>query len=528
MLTFISLCLLGAVVLGLIISTKVGQRERGLPPGPQTVPIVGNIHLLPKAEEMHLKFMEWSRKYGEIVSLKIGTGTMIILSSPSAIKGVVDKHGWEASSRPPNYLAGLAVGGYHILFALNTSQLRNLRKTVARFFSPQHSVGRVPVEAAESSQLLFDMMTHPENFSKSIRRYTNSIAMVAVYGQRISCFTSPQLDRFYNTLHQFLHILVPGTYPPLDVLPALKYLPTRWAPWRSVCGRIKSEMVAFHVDHSTAAEKRVLEAPQCSDIPKDNRSYLDYIMRMGLSYEEYQIFSYTGVSLVEAGSDTSAAFLLSLILILGLYPEHQERARLEIEAVIGTTRMPELEDFKRMPFVDALVKEVVRIRPSFPFGVPHSTTEDIHYKGYVVPKDSTVFLNIYSIFHNPDLFAEPEVFNPDRFLGSEHGTRPGMDTDFRDNFNFGAGRRICPGQYVARTTMQLSTMRLIWAFTFGPPVDARTNRLLTRDLDCYAYEFVVMPRPFNCAIQARSAEHRELVARTFNEAKSLLGQYEHD
>ncbi|KAJ7076073.1 cytochrome P450 [Mycena belliarum] len=376
------------------------------------------------------------------------------------------------------------------------------------------------------TQLLFDLMTQPESFCSAIRRYTHSIAMVTVYGLRIPCFASPQLDRFYNTLHQFLHILVPGTYPPLDVLPALKYLPARWAPWRSVCGLVKSEMATFHLEHSTAAEKRTVEAPQPND--KDKDSYMDYIMRLGLSFEEYQIFSYTSVPLVEAGSDTSAAFLLSLILILGLYPEHQERARLEIEAVIGTTRMPELEDFKRMPFVDALVKEVVRIRPSFPIGVPHSTTEDIHYKGYVVPKDSTVFLNIYSIFHNPDLFADPEVFNPDRFLGSEHGTRPGMDTDFRDNFNFGAGRRICPGQYVARTTMQLSTMRLIWAFTFGPPVDARTDRLLTRDLDCYAYGFLVAPHPFKCTIQARSAEHRELVARALNEAKSLLRQYEHD
>lgn len=176
---------------------------------------------------------------------------------------------------------------------------------------------------------------------------------------------------------------------------------------------------------------------------------------------------------MEAGSDTSAAFLLSLVLILSVYPEYQERARHEIESIVGTTRLPELEDFKHMPFVDALIKEVIRIRPAFPIGVPHLTTEEIRvslfliyafacshegdkqYKEYVVPKNTTVILNTCtsflcypmhvpsqpdSIFHNPDIFEAPEVFNPDRFIQSEYGTRTGRDTDFRDNFLFGGGR----------------------------------------------------------------------------------------
>ncbi|KAJ7076070.1 cytochrome P450 [Mycena belliarum] len=146
---------LGAFALILVyiscVLWKIGQRERGLPPGPPTVPLLGNIHLLPKAEEMHFKFLEWSRKYGEIVSLKIGTGTMIILSSPTAIKQIVDKQGWTASSRPANYLAELATEKFFILFAPDTAPFRNLRKTVAWFFSPQHSASRVPIQEAEST-----------------------------------------------------------------------------------------------------------------------------------------------------------------------------------------------------------------------------------------------------------------------------------------------------------------------------------------------------------------------------------------
>ncbi|KAJ7217493.1 cytochrome P450 [Mycena haematopus] len=179
-----------------------------------------------------------------------------------------------------------------------------------------------------------------------------------------------------------------------------------------------------------------------------------------------------------------------------------------------------------MPFIEALIKEVVCIRPAFPTGIPHFTTEEIRYKNFVVPKDTIVILNMYSIFHDPDIFEEPEVFNPERFMQSTHGTRPGMDTDFRDNFSFRAGRRICPGQYAARVTMQLTTMRLIWAFSFSYAIDPKTKRPIGRELDFYDSAFIVMPYPFECKIQPRSSEQREIVMQAFNNAKSLLQHYE--
>ncbi|KAJ6571782.1 cytochrome P450 [Mycena capillaripes] len=509
----------------------IGRREGNLPPGPPTIPLLGNLHLLPNN---FCRFTEWSRKYGEdIISIKIGSSTMVVLSSPTAIKEMVDKQGWSASSRPPNYLAELAAGGYHILFAPDTALLRNLRKTIARFFSPSNAVNRVPVQAAESTQLLYELMTQPEIFSHSLRRYTHSIAMITIYGQRVSSCASPEMQGFYQAqpatqmLHRFLHILLPGVYPPIDLVPALKYLPERWAPWLAACRRSKSEMASFRFAHSRAAEARA--AKHDDDGPAKGDCFMSSISKMGLSPKEY-----TGFTLVEAGSDTSAAYLLSLVLILAVYPEHQERARREIEDVVGTARLPDLADFKHMPFVDALIKEVIRIRPIFPIGVPHFTAEEIRasffcllsvsrnftllqYKNYVVPKDTTVVLNTYSVFHDPDIFEEPELFNPDRFMQSEHGTRTGMDTDFRDNYLFGGGRRICPGQHVARATMQLTTMRLIWAFAFSSAVDATTGRP----------EFVVMPYPFKCAIQLRSSEQRDIIMQAFKDAESLLQRYEH-
>ncbi|KAJ6611223.1 cytochrome P450 [Mycena sp. CBHHK59/15] len=421
---------------------------------------------------------------------------------------VVDKHAWAGSSRPGNYIAELSgsSGEYNVLFTLivRCSRLRNLRRMLARFFSPQNSLKYVPVQAAESTVLLHDLMTHPSIFT---------------YGQRAPSFHSDEVQQFYTSLDQLVHSIAPGVYPPFDMLPVLKYLPKPLAPWRAVCDQIGATRTALHTKlyRDTARWRAEGDLPEC---------FIGKVQEMDVLLEEKTFYSYTGISLLDAGSDTTGAFLLSLVLVLAAYPECQARAREEIDAVVGNTRLPELEDFTRMPYVGGLINETLRFRPQFPMGVPHLMTGDFIYKDYVVPKDTVVVLNTHALYHDPDVFEHPEVFNPDRFLQSKHGTRPGMDIDFRDNFLFGGGRRICPGQWVARSTMQLTTMRLIWALEFGPPTDPKTNESISRELCHYSSDFVVMPRPFKCAIQPRSREHQEVVVQAFEDVQLLLSRYE--
>ncbi|KAJ6618117.1 cytochrome P450 [Mycena sp. CBHHK59/15] len=499
---------------------RLGRREQGLPPGPPTVPLLGNAHLLREAAgDLHLKLTEWAREYGDIFSLKVGSGTMVVLSSATAIKEVVDKHAWAGSSRPGNYIAELSgsSGEYNVLFTTDCSRLRNLRRMLARFFSPQNSLKYVPVQAAESTVLLHDLMTHPSDFSHSIRRYTHSLAKIFTYGQRAPSFHSDEVQQFYTSLDQLVHSIAPGVYPPFDMLPVLKYLPKPLAPWRAVCDQIGATRTALHTKlyRDTARWRAEGDLPEC---------FIGKVQEMDVLLEEKTFYSsvppplyltYTGISLLDAGSDTTGAFLLSLVLVLAAYPECQARAREEIDAVVGNTRLPELEDFTRMPYVGGLINETLRFPAAVSDGrsAPHDGLHAIQYKDYVVPKDTVVVLNTHALYHDPDVFEHPEVFNPDRFLQSKHGTRPGMDIDFRDNFLFGGGR-------------QLTTMRLIWALEFGPPTDPKTNESISRELCHYSSDFVVMPRPFKCAIQPRSREHQEVVVQAFEDVQLLLSRYE--
>lgn len=89
-----------------------------------------------------------------------------------------------------------------------------------------------------------------------------------------------------------------------------------------------------------------------------------------------------------------------------VYPEVQRKAQMEIDQVIGTDRLPGFQDRQNLPYIDAMVKEVLRWHPVAPMGLPHMTTEDDIYKGYLIPKGAYLLPNIWYEFkrHFPTIF----------------------------------------------------------------------------------------------------------------------------
>lgn len=78
-----------------------------------------------------------------------------------------------------------------------------------------------------------------------------------------------------------------------------------------------------------------------------------------------------------------------------VFPEVQQKAQAEIDRVVGAERLPTLDDRERLPYVDALAKEILRWHPIAPMGVPHSNSEDATYRGYRIPKDAILLPNIW-------------------------------------------------------------------------------------------------------------------------------------
>ena len=142
----------------------------------------------------------------------------------------------------------------------------------------------------------------------------------------------------------------------------------------------------------------------------------------------------------------------------------QDRLHHQLDDVIGSTnRLPEFSDKPNLPFLDAFITEVHRIVSETPLAVPHSTTCDTSLSGYKIPRDRTVIINLWAIHHDPDIWADPFSFRPERFM-DEHGR-----LHVEGVMSFSAGKRMCPGQSFAKKAVFLYLARLLSRFRFECP-----------------------------------------------------------
>lgn len=126
---------LAALVLyGVYRLLQVGKRDPRMPPGPPTLPILGNLHQIPLTG-LYKKFQEWGEEYGGVYSLKFGSGTFIILYEKKAIHDLMDKKGLLYAERPKNYVADIITSGDSIVFAPNTVLTREKRRIATHNFS---------------------------------------------------------------------------------------------------------------------------------------------------------------------------------------------------------------------------------------------------------------------------------------------------------------------------------------------------------------------------------------------------------
>ncbi|KAF9269294.1 cytochrome P450 [Marasmius fiardii PR-910] len=514
---------------------KIGAREHYLPPGPPTTLLLGNVHKFPTVWPW-IKLAEWATEYGEIYSLKLGPATVVIITGVDAVKDLMDERGAATSDRPKNWMIDAVTDGLNMAGARYSSKWRAMRKAAHAILSPSIIEDHLPIQRAEAMQVLHDFLETPEGFFEHIQRYSNSVIMSVIFGKRCPRFDSYETKAFYEVQRLWNDAIVPGAYPPIELFPVLDYIPERWAPWKRMAQKVRRKQRGLYFMLLNECEKRIMKG-------EENGCFMEEVLAR---QEELQLtrdmIGHLGGVLLEGGSDTTATFLQSLILFITAHPDAQKKAQKEIDAVVGHDRLPSLDNMPDLPYIRALIKEVHKTNPMARLTVtPHFQTHRFHpvtpllphasltteeYRRYIIPKETTILVNIYGIFHSTEYFEDPETFNPDRFLLNEYGTKPGVDTtNFRSNFQFGCGRRICPGSDLANNSLMLNTMNLLWAFDFRPPQDSR-GRDLPVDIHNYERGIVSAPRPFDCQIKPRNDRVVEIIEREFMNATETFSKFE--
>ncbi|EIN04046.1 cytochrome P450 [Punctularia strigosozonata HHB-11173 SS5] len=502
---------------------RFGSRRTGFPPGPPTVPILGNAHIFPK-DHAFLQLSEWARTYGGVYSVMLGNGPTIVVTSAKAAFELMEKQSAVTVDRPPSHIGAEIVGtAVNLAFVPYSEDWRLMRKAANSILTPQSAAKHVPIQRAESFQLVYDLLHTPERAWWHLRRTSNSVALSILYGRRAPRYESDDLSVLFDVVDLVGELLDPGAHPPVDMFPILKYVPERWARWKTMVKRLRSMQRALYFRLLQQSEDRVTNSEASEDEP-----FIDKVVRRQADYGlNRERTAYLGGTLVEAGSDTSASFMQSFVLLIAAFPDAQKRLHEEMDRVVGSKRVPEYDDFDNLPYLQATIKEVHRYRPVAPLGLPHAALEDLTYDGYLIPRGSAIIVNMWGIYHNPDVYDDPEMFNPERYLKSEFGTKPDVDPSyFKHTMPFGFGRRICPGRHLVDNTIRVNTMDLVWGFTFGPPINEATGKPEPLDLWSYSEGLGTGPKPYKCTIKPRSSQHADLIRSEFESAIPLYGPYE--
>ncbi|KAJ9610637.1 hypothetical protein H2200_005414 [Cladophialophora chaetospira] len=484
------------------ISSRQSKSGYALPPGPKPRFLIGNIPDLPPAGAKEwLHWLKLKEQYGPINSLSVLGQTMIIISDYKIAVDLMEKRSAHMSSRPIMQFGSILCGWERGLAMMPYStKVRAYRKAIHGVFGTSSAIDQFkPLIDLETRRFLLKVAKNPQEIQQSIRTQAGSIILKIGYGYTIEpSGRDPLVDLADEGLEQFSQACMPGKWM-VDVIPALQYLPD-WLPgtgFKETARHWKATLYAL-ADRPYAFVERQLRQGTAQP------SYLSKLIQSEkgpLDAEADDVARWSAFALYTGGADTTVSSVACFVLAMTLYPEAQKKAQEEIDAVVGTARFPTSSDRKNLPYVDALIKEVLRWHPVAPMAVPHVTTKADVYNDYLIPEGSFLIPNIWAMLHDPAVYHDPQTFNPSRFLGEYPEPDP-------HNISFGFGRRICPGKLFADTTLFSTIASFLAAFDVRRCVENGREVVPVAD---FLPGVISHPKPFKCDIKPRSAEHENLL-----------------
>ncbi|KAI9759959.1 MAG: hypothetical protein M4579_001992 [Chaenotheca gracillima] len=499
---------------------------RRMPPGPTPLPFIGNNLDLPKKAPW-IKFQEWSKRYGPIYTVWIGRRPTVIVSDPNVAVELLEKRSIKYSSRPRMVVMGEIYWDMaSVLVQPYGKEWQVRRRLLHQALTPSALRLYKPIQEAEASRLVYGLLDSPSVWEKSFERFTASIVFSIAYGHRIDSLESETILQRMRFMHFAASLNVPGKYL-VESLPFLKHVPNVIAPWKTAIQEMGYEEASVNMALVDDVKQDIAHARATGEEAPASltKLLLDAQEKQPVPLSERD-FSFIPASLFGAGADTTASTLCSAMLAFITHPHALKKAQEELDTVIGRDRTPNFNDEANLPYVRALVKEVLRWRPVAVLGgTPHASTEDDVYEGYYIPAGTTVLGNTWAINLNEEYYPNPHVFDPSRFLGLDAaGDKPG-DAEGRSHpsksghSSFGWGRRICPGADLAANSLFIALSKIMWAYDISP--------IKGRQYDIFAYTdgFNIRPQTFQCEIKVRSDAHRAVLSSDMKQAERFLEKF---
>ncbi|TKY68664.1 cytochrome P450 CYP82D47 [Spatholobus suberectus] len=460
---------------------KTSHKIKGLqPPEPSgALPLIGHLHLLGDQTPLARIFAALADKYGPIFQIRLGAYPAFVICNQEAIKECFTTNDKALASRPKSShgvhlgynFAGFGFASYGPYWV----KLRKL--TMLELLSARRLELLRHVYESEIDTLIRDLWMYlggntdvKVTISEWLERLTFNMLTKMVAGKRYFSYLQDVDDveahGIVKLIKEFMHIS--GEFVLSDLIPLLG--------WFGVHGPVLKSMKRIAKDLDTLVGGWVEEHKKSDPLTNKSWEKHDFIDVMLSVIEDDPVSGHTRDTIIKAnvmnlmlaGSDTTSITMTWILSMLMKNPHALKRAQEEVDHHVGRDRRVEARDIKNLVYLQAIVKETLRLYPPGPVLVPHEAREDCHIQGYYVPKGTRVFANVWKLHRDPSLWSEPEKFSPERFINENGELDEGHHFEY---LPFGSGRRACPGNTFAVQASLMTLARLLQGFDLDVPMD---------------------------------------------------------
>ncbi|KAJ7835693.1 cytochrome P450 [Mycena leptocephala] len=467
-----------------------------LPPGPPKLPLVGNLFELPSTFQWK-SYTRWSKQYdSDIIHLDLAGTSVIVLSSFETTDALFEKRFSLYSDRGDFSMVNELMGWYFNI----GEEWRIHRRLFQGAFNVKAARKYEPAELVGRHALLARLLHTPEDFMHHFRQMAGEIIMAAAYGIDVLPSNDPYVTLAHKAVRTAAIAAVPGVYL-VDTFHIPRWFPgagfkrvaEEWSKLSRGMLELPFAETKRQMDSGVAPPSFTADSLQALNDP-DKEPY----------YKEHHVKQTAG-TMYSGGADTTVSALGTFILAMLAYPEVQKTAQAEIDSLTGGKYLPSFEDEVSLPYMSALVKDVMRWENVAPFAIPRLLANDDEYRGYRLPAGSIVVGNAWAILHDERVYPDPHKFKPERFLLDGKLNLAVRNPDAA----FGFGRRLCPGRHMAFSSIWITVVSILATFDITKAVDEKGNVVEL------SYEYlsgvISTPVPFKCTITPRSQETVALI-----------------
>ncbi|KAL2933105.1 Cytochrome P450 71A4 [Bienertia sinuspersici] len=459
------------------------SKTRNLPPTPRNkLPIIGHLHKL--GTRPHRSLQSLSEQYGELMLIYLGSRPTVVVSSARIAKEILKTNDAVFSNRPKfSIYDKLLYNSKDVSLSPYGEYWRQMKSIyVLQLLSNRRVRSFKGIREEETALLMGKIQENYNaqvlnNLSEMFVVFTNDVVCRVAFGRKFSENQKSGVVDFKEVLKEFVELL--GLFNIGDFIPWLAWvnningLNVRLKKVAKRFDLILEEILMQHTD-------KLNQTGNSSDNEYENKvkDFVDILLEVqkdnstGFPLERDSIKAQI-LDAFAAGTDTTYAVLEWAMTELLKHPQVMEKLQNEVREIAGEKEHLREDDLEKMKYLKAVIKETLRLHPPVPLLVPRESTHDLKINGYDISSRTLVFLNAWAIQRDPDIWENPEIFYPERFLHSSIDFK-GMDFEL---IPFGGGRRICPGISFAMANNELVLANLMHKFNWILPDGVNSETL---------------------------------------------------